>query len=276
MSLQARDLHVSYDGTPALVGLSLEVRAGEVLGLVGPNGSGKSTLLGTLAGLVRPERGQVLLDGEPLEERSPRQIARALALLEQAPRLGFDFPVEEVVSWGRLSRRPRLGPWRAEDARAVRWALAVTGLEALRSRPLFTLSGGEQQRAFLAMALAQEPRFLLLDEPTAHLDLKHQLDLLARVRELTRRGLGAAIALHDLNLAARFADRLLVLSRGRAVACGPPAEVLTPALLARVWEVTAAVRPGPDGPWIVPLGDGAAGRAGVCSRERAEARGSRS
>ena len=254
MRLAAEALEVDYDGVPALKGVSLSVRAGELLALVGPNGSGKTTLLKALAGVRRPKRGVVYLDCRELAALPPREVARRVAALEQAPTVGFDFTVRELVEWGRHPHRPRLGPWTARDERAVQDALQRLGLEGLESRPISGLSGGERRRVFLAMALAQEPEVLLLDEPTAHLDLKHQLEVFERVRRLVEEnGLAVVAALHDLNWALRYADRVAVLERGRLVACGPPLDVLQPELVRRVWGVRVQIVSTEDGPWLCPL-----------------------
>ncbi len=255
MTLRATGVSFAYEREPVVSGVSLTAHPGEVLGLLGPNGSGKSTLLGLLAGHWVPQSGVVTLDGRPLAGWRPDARARRLAWVEQGRAVGFDFTVREVVAWGRLPHRGHWDRWRARDEAAVRRALRATGLTGFADRPLRTLSGGERQRAFLALALAQEPDVLLLDEPTAHLDLKHQLEALERVAALARgRGLAAVVALHDLNLAARACDRVLVLDRGRPVACAPPADALTEDCVASVWGVEVQViRRGAD-LWIVPAG----------------------
>lgn len=242
------------DGVPALEEVSLEIERGELLALVGPNGSGKSTLLKLISGVLRAERGAVHLDLQEIENLSPGEVARKLAALEQERHVGFDFTVREIVEWGRHPHRGRLDPWRERDERAVGRALRLMGLEAFAGRLISELSGGERQRVFLAMALAQEPEVLLLDEPTAHLDLKYQLEILGLVRRLVDEdGLTVIAALHDLNWAARYADRAAVLSQGRLVACGPPHEVFTPELVREVWGVEVRVVRQEGAPWLIPL-----------------------
>ncbi len=252
--LRVEKLSVSYgqEETWALDDLSLEIYEREFLAVVGPNGSGKSTLLRALSGVLPPRAraggegrgrgGAIYLDFRRLEELPPREVARVIAAVEQEPHVGFDFAVREVVEWGRHPHRGRLSPWTAHDEEAVRRALSLFRLEELAERSITELSGGERRRVFLAMALAQEPQILLLDEPTAHLDLRYQLEILELVRRLVNEeGLTAVAALHDLNAALRYADRVAVLARGRLVACGPPREVLTPELVCQVWGVKAEV-----------------------------------
>ncbi|HST40753.1 MAG TPA: ABC transporter ATP-binding protein [Conexibacter sp.] len=245
MSLHARAVSWSAGGALIVDGVTLEVPVGATLGLLGPNGSGKSSLLRLLAGLRRPSGGAVLLDGAELGGLRRREVARRVAVVAQQAGTEVDLTVEQVV---RLGRIPHRGAWSgdaAADDRAVERALLDTDLVALRARRWHALSGGEQQRAQIARALAQEPRELLLDEPTNHLDVRHQLDLLALVRRLP---LTSVVALHDLNLAAIFCDRLVVLTGGRVAALGTPAEVLTPQLIADVYEVDAEVTPDGAGP----------------------------
>ena len=245
-ALRADGLGVRLGGAQILSGVGLAVRPGELVALVGPNGAGKSTLLRALAGLV-PSDGVAELDGRAVGAWSARERAVRLALVRQATGLDVAFTVREVVELGRAPHAGWLARLGAADHRAVGAALAAMGLAELAERSVRTLSGGEQQRTLLAQALAQDPAVLLLDEPTAHLDIRHRLDLLARVRRQSRGGRAVVAALHDLDLAARFADRLVVLSDGQGVADGPPAAVLTPDLLRRVFGVEAEVERGPDG-----------------------------
>ncbi|MBB4661307.1 ABC transporter ATP-binding protein [Conexibacter arvalis] len=245
MTLAAREVSWSAGGRLIVDGVSVALRDGETLGLLGPNGSGKSSLLRLLAGLRGTDGGAVLLDGRELRTLRRGEVARRVAVVEQQASTEVDLTAEQVV---RLGRIPHRGSWSGDadaDARAVERALAETGTSALRDRRWRTLSGGEQQRVQIARALAQEPRELLLDEPTNHLDVRHQLDLLALVGRLP---LTTVVALHDLNLAALFCDRVIVLRAGRLVSAGRPADVLTPALIADVYEVAAEVLPDAAGP----------------------------
>ncbi|NJP99626.1 ABC transporter ATP-binding protein [Streptomyces zingiberis] len=228
-------------------GITLTLSPGETLGLLGPNGSGKSTLLRLLAGVLAPGAGVVRLDGRPLPEIGRRAAARRIATVEQHTDTRTELTVRDVVALGRLPHRRAWTPGTAADENAVTEALRRTGLTGRAGQSWHTLSGGERQRTQIARALAQEPRELLLDEPTNHLDIQHQLDLLDLVAGLP---VTTVIALHDLNLAAMYCDRLLVLRDGRAVTEGTPAEVLTPALIERVYGVRSEVTHGPGHPVI--------------------------
>jgi iron complex transport system ATP-binding protein len=251
--IRVERLAFAYGGVPALRDVTLEISSGELLALVGPNGSGKSTLLKVLSGVLRPRRGVAYLDLQELGKLPPREVARKLAVLEQEPYVGFDFTVRELVGWGRHPHRGRLDPWRERDERAVQRALQLMGLEALAERLISELSGGERRRVFLAIALAQEPEILLLDEPTAHLDLKYQLEILELIRRLVDdEGLAVVAALHDLNWAARYADRVALLSQGQLMAYGSPLEILTPQLIRAVWDVEVEVVRQNGSLWLVP------------------------
>lgn len=236
--LRADRVGRSADGALILDGVSIAPRPGTVTGLLGPNGSGKSTLLRLLAGVLAPACGTVTLDGRPLERVGRRAVARRVAVVEQQTDTQVALTVLDVVRLGRVPHRRAWAPASAEDEEAVRSALARTGLADKAARPWRTLSGGERQRVQIARALAQQPRELLLDEPTNHLDIQHQLALLDLITELR---LTSVVALHDLNLAAMYCDRLLVLRRGRVVATGTPQEVLTEELIAEVYGVRATV-----------------------------------
>ncbi|MFD5539492.1 ABC transporter ATP-binding protein [Streptomyces sp. NPDC127079] len=228
-------------------GVTLTLGHGETVGLLGPNGSGKSTLLRLLAGVLAPTVGVVTLDGRPLADLGRRATARRIATVEQHADTRTELTVHDVVALGRIPHRRAWAPASAADTEAVAEALARTGLTERAGQSWHTLSGGERQRTQIARALAQEPRELLLDEPTNHLDIQHQLDLLALVASLR---VTSIIALHDLNLAAMYCDRLLVLREGRAVAEGTPAEVLTPTLIEQVYGVRAEVGHDPGYPVI--------------------------
>ena len=233
-------------GRDALSGVTFSVAAGEAVALVGPNGAGKTTLLRALAGLV-PHTGAARLGGEPVRTMDPRARARRVALVRQQPALGVDFTVREMVALGRAPHAGWAARLNATDVSAIDAALAAADLTGLAERSVRRLSGGEQQRVALAQALAQDTPALLLDEPTAHLDVRHQIDLLARARARADAGRTVVAALHDLDRAAAFAGRMLVLHAGRLVADGPPADVLTEALLADVFGVRARPEAAPDG-----------------------------
>ncbi|MFD6098056.1 ABC transporter ATP-binding protein [Nocardiopsis flavescens] len=228
-------------------GVTLAPRPGETVGLLGPNGSGKSTLLRLLSGVLAPSAGVVVLDGRPLGRTARRTVARRVAVVEQHANTSTDLRVRDVVALGRIPHRRPWTPVSAADGAAVAAALEATGLTGMADRSWHTLSGGERQRAQIARALAQEPGELLLDEPTNHLDIQYQLDLMELVVGLP---VTTVIAMHDLNLAAMYCDRLLVLRGGRAVAEGTPREVLTPALIGEVYGVRAEVAQGSGHPVI--------------------------
>jgi cobalamin transport system ATP-binding protein len=218
--------------------VDLTLTRGDLVALVGTNGSGKTTLLRLLTGVLRPDAGAVRFDGRPVGDWRRPELARRVAVLPQQLDLPAGFRVAELVEMGRAPHARRLFASTEADARAVSRALADAGALELADRYAEELSGGERQRLLVAMALAQEPDLLLLDEPTLHLDLAHQVALLAAIRHLRdQRGLTVLAVLHDLNLAAAFAPRVAVLDEGRIVADGPPGEVLTPDLVRRVFGV---------------------------------------
>ena len=236
-----------------LRGCDLGVAAGEVVSVVGPNGAGKSTLLRVLAGLIAPRRGHVTLDGRELGTFTRAEVARRIAVVPQVFETLFPFTVREVVALGRTARLGALGRASARDHVATERAIGELGLAALVDRRIDEISGGERQRAVLAMALAQEGDVLLLDEPTAHLDPAHQLATLALVRELARtRGLAVVAVLHDLNLAAVAATRVLVLDGGSVVVDAAPLSALTPEIVARVFGASLDVERRDGRPIVLP------------------------
>lgn len=253
--LRVEGLAAGY-GKPAFAGVTFTVGPGEFVGLLGPNGTGKSTLLKAVTGLVRPLAGSVELFGKPFDAFRPLELARRMALLPQQPPSDGDFSVLEVVRFGRHPYQQSFGWGRAEqDRRVVKEAMRAVGVEAWQDRRMGTLSGGEQQRVRLAQALAQEPELLLLDEPTAWADLSYQLDLMRQVSELARtRRLAVVAVLHDLNQAAQFCTRLLLLHHGRLEKDGSPADVLTEEAIARAYGVPVHVRNHPEtgAPYILP------------------------
>jgi iron complex transport system ATP-binding protein len=240
--LAAQELGAGHGRRVVVPPLSLEVAAGTITALVGPNGSGKSTLLMTLARVLRPQGGAVVLDGRPLSDWSTVEVARRVGVLSQTAVVPTGATVREVVEQGRY---PQLGAWamlRRRDDTAMERALRLTGLLDLADRRLDTLSGGERQRAWIAMTLAQETGLLLLDEPTTYLDVRHQIDLMALVERLRDElGVTVVMVLHDLNQAARHADRIVALRDGRVRADGRPEEVITAEVLADVFDVAAVV-----------------------------------
>jgi len=245
-------LEVRLGGTPVLHGVEAHLHAGELLAVVGPNGAGKSTLLRAAAGLERPAGGEVRWDGRALRDLRPRELARLRAYLPQRPRVPPGLVVREAVAAGRAPHVRALRRPTARDRERVERALERAGVANLADRRLETLSGGELQRAFLALTLAQEAPVLLADEPTAHLDLGAQAEVATLLRELVDDGLALAWVLHDLDLACAIADRLLVLHAGRVVAEGAPAAIVTSALVSRVWGVRADVHLAGGRPRVAP------------------------
>ena len=247
-TLVAQALTVGYGARSVLDEVDLALRRGEVTALIGPNGSGKSTLLRAMVRLLAPTGGGVLLDGRAIHELSTREVARRMAALPQQPEVPAGLTVSELVEQGRYPHRGALRTFGVEDRVAVERALEETGMTPFAARPLDELSGGERQRAWIALALAQDTPILLLDEPTTFLDLGHQfevLELIGRLRACS--GLTVVLVLHDVNQAARHADRIVALDEGVIVADGPPAQVVTEQLLREVFRVHARVDVGPDG-----------------------------
>ncbi|MDT0308844.1 ABC transporter ATP-binding protein [Streptomyces sp. DSM 44917] len=241
-ALSAQEVAVAAGARRLLDGVSLDAVPGEVVGLVGPNGSGKSTLLRTVYRALRPERGRVLVNGREVAATPVREVARTVAAVVQEPAGDLELTVREVVAMGRAPHQRTFGPETAHDRRVVADALERVAAADLAERPFASLSGGERQRVLIARALAQEPALLVLDEPGNHLDVRHQLALLTLLRRLPATSL---VALHDLNLAARFCDRLCLLRAGKVTASGPPRQVLNAALLSEVYGARAEVAENP-------------------------------
>jgi iron complex transport system ATP-binding protein len=238
--LTAKNISFAYDDRSVLKGVSLAVERNEFVGLVGSNGSGKTTLLRVLLGLL-PTSGEVRLCGDLLNTLDRREIAVRATMVPQDTRLDFAFSAREIVAMGRTPYLGRFTPESAADKEAIARAMRETGVEEFAERPVTELSGGERQRVHLARAFAQQTQIILLDEPTANLDLTHQFEALELVREFTRAGGAALAALHDLTLAARFCDRLLLASEGCIVAAGRPEEVITESNLAHYFALRARV-----------------------------------
>ncbi|MDZ5696045.1 ABC transporter ATP-binding protein [Chelativorans sp. M5D2P16] len=270
MRLAAHDLTWRAGRRTIVDRVSLEVEPGEFLGLVGPNGSGKTSLLAMLAGLRPPTSGKVMLEGTPLARISRRDLARRIALVEQQAETGERLTARQAVELGRTPHLSALSPWSRRDGAIVDETMAAVGMSAFSTRSWQTLSGGERQRLHIARALAQEPRILILDEPTNHLDIEHQIGLLDLVRA---QDLTVIAALHDLNHAAMFCDRVAVMQAGSLVALGRPAEILTSRRLAEVFKVRADVETDAAGGCFIRYARPAApsGRATVEAAARAEA-----
>ena len=248
------DVTVRFGDRTVLDGISLDIAAGELVALAGPNGAGKTTLFRVAARSLSPDRGKVRVLGEDVTSLSRRELAQRLAVVPQDVSIPFPFLAGEIVLMGRSPHARGRAFDSHDDAERARAAMEKVGVAHLAERPMPALSGGERQLVLCARAFAQEPRVLLLDEPTAHLDLRHRIELLARVREFVAAGGSALVVSHDLDLAARTSDRLALLSGGRFVAVGSPAEILRAELLQETFGIEAHVVPGPDGaPLVVPL-----------------------
>jgi iron complex transport system ATP-binding protein len=239
--LKLNNVNLGYHKHTVVKGVSLEVCAGEVVGLIGPNGSGKSTLLKAMCGLLQPSAGNVTLDDVEIAKISRETLACKIGVVPQLPSLPDSFTVLDTVLMGRY---PHLGLMRYESKRDIAIvceAIRRTGIEHLTDRRVGETSGGERQRVVIARALAQEPRFLLLDEPTAHLDIQHQLEVMELVTSLAGSGMGIAIALHDFSLASRFCNRLVMLKDGSVFREGTPKDVMTTENIKHVFGVTAMI-----------------------------------
>lgn len=256
MILEARSIAVRYrrHGPLALDDVSCQVRASELVAVVGPNGSGKTTLLRALLGLLPVERGAVLVEGRPVSRWSRQRMAQMVGVVGQQEEAVFPLSVAETVMLGRYAHLGPLATPGPADRAAVQKALEACDIAALVGRPVDSLSGGEWKRVRVARALAQEPRALVLDEPTASLDIRHEMELFELVAQLVSGGLAGLVITHHLNLAARFAHRMLLLEQGSVVAAGTPAEVLKPDTLSRVFQWPVSVTPWADGsPQVIPL-----------------------
>lgn len=254
MSLVAQNLNGGYDLQTIVKQIDLELRAGEWLSLLGANGSGKSTLLKLLSRILKPSQGRVLLDGKVIHSLPPHLVAQKIAILPQQQTIPSGITVEQLVSLGRTPYQSWY-QWELsqQDRHQVNLAIGQTQLNSLRDRPVSELSGGERQRAFLALALAQNPQVLLLDEPTTYLDINYQLQLLELLKTLNQQGLTIITVLHEINLAARYSDRLALLKQGRIVALGKVERVLTPANLAEVFAVETVIKNTPIGLQVYAL-----------------------
>jgi iron complex transport system ATP-binding protein len=251
------DVAVELGSVRILDDVSLSVSAGEIVGLVGPNGAGKTTLIRTINGVLTPDAGTVTVDGVDVHTLSAREVGRRIATVPQDTSVAFDFPVENVVEMGRTPYHQRLGH-NGDDGSAVERALERTDTASLRDRPISELSGGQRQRVMLAQALAQETPALLLDEPTASLDIKHQVAMFELLRTLvTEEDTAILTAIHDLDMAARYCDRLVLLADRTVQAIGSPRTVLTDDRLADAFGVRTAVTTNPTTgtPMVTPIDD---------------------
>lgn len=239
--LTVESISIRYDKKPIINDFSFHVGAGEILSIIGPNGSGKSTLLKAVSRLL-PYTGEVTLDGENLKAMKPKQAAQKMCMLSQKNQTPSDMTVYDLVCYGRYPHKKWYEKLNREDTEIVEWALEKTQMTSYKDRPVAALSGGESQRGWIAMALAQRPKILLLDEPTTYLDISHQHEVLELVRELNREmGMTVVMVLHDLNQAAMYSDRIVVLKAGQKAMSGTPAEVMTADMIRQVYRMDAEV-----------------------------------
>ena len=264
--LEVRDLGYDYDGRPILDSVTWDLRKGEILGVLGPNGCGKTTMLRNLNRNLSPKRGCVVLDGTDLEDMAKRDIARHIAAVPQSNEIRFAFTVREMVAMGRMPFQEAFRGNSSEDERIVDEAMELTGITHMSDRLINTMSGGERQRVIIARALAQQPEILLMDEPTLHLDINMQFEVLDLVSRLSRdRGLTVVIVSHDLPMVARYCDRIILIHDRTVWAEGRPEDVLTPDNMRTVFNVDARFELDDRGQRTVRL-------YGACPRERPSAR----
>ncbi|MFD4632835.1 ABC transporter ATP-binding protein [Streptomyces sp. NPDC058284] len=254
--LAARGVSVGYGGRTVIDDLDVAIPPGVITTIIGPNGCGKSTLLRTLTRLLKPAKGSVVLDGEDIDKLKTRDVAKKLGLLPQAPVAPEGLTVADLVARGRHPHQSWLRQWSSDDAGVVERALAMTGVSDLADRAVDSLSGGQRQRVWISMTLAQGTDLLLLDEPTTYLDLAHAIDVLDLVDDLHESGNTVVMVLHDLNLATRYSDNLIVMKAGSILAQGHPRDVITADLLYEAFGLRAKVVDDPvgDRPLIVPIG----------------------
>ena len=246
VNLQISEVYFSYLDGLVLHDISLSIRAGEMVGLLGPNGAGKTTLIKLVSGVLKHKQGDIRLDGSSLGQLSRKSIARSVAVVPQQFHIPFAFTVHEVVMLGRIPFLKAFAEESEADRQLVTGALELVGIGELQERRFDELSGGERQKVILAMALAQQPKLLLLDEPTVHLDISHQVETLELVRSLNvEQGLTVIAAMHDLNLASLYFDRLILLKEGRVAAEGTPAQVLTEDRIREVFSASVRVESHP-------------------------------
>lgn len=241
-SIATENLAVAYDGKLVVAGLELRIPRGKITAIIGPNGCGKSTVLKTVGRILKPEHGMVYLNGADIRSLSSREIARKMAILPQSPQAPAGLTVGELVAYGRFPHQQGFGKLKPEDKKIIAWALAVTKLTELETTVVDNLSGGQKQRVWIAMALAQQTDLILLDEPTTYLDLSYQLEVLELLFRLNReQNCTLVMVLHDLNLAARFADYMVAIRSGNIIRHGTPDEVMTAEVLRETFLIDAKV-----------------------------------
>jgi len=256
ISLEVRDLDFSYNKTKILNNISFNIKPGTFMSIIGPNGSGKSTLLKNISSILNPERGEIILGGKSISKMSSKEIAQNIAVVPQSTNIEFNFSALDIVLMGRNPYKKRFQSEDLEDYRIVKETMELTDTWNLRNRIINELSGGERQRVIIARALAQEPKIILLDEPTSYLDIQHQIDILDLLKRLNREeGLTVITVLHDINLAARYSDYMLLLKNGKIIRDGTAEEVITLDNLKKTYEIDMVITKNPytNTPYMVPL-----------------------
>lgn len=256
MILKTKNLVLGYGNRTVINSIDIGIRKSEIVTIIGANGSGKSTILKAMSRNLKPFAGMVFLEGKPIFNMKSNQVAKKLVILPQNPKIPTDFTVREIVGFGRFPYQKWTARKNSKDNEAIDWAIEVTGIEKLQKRTMDKLSGGEKQRVWLGMALAQEPEILLLDEPTTYLDISFQFQVLELVRKLNQQfGLTVVMVLHDLNQAIRYSDRIIVLKDGQILEDGPPASIAEEGILEKVFRIKVRVFNDDKNnyPWIIPI-----------------------
>ena len=240
--ISTKNLNISYGNLDIVKDLNLDIPKGKITTIIGSNGCGKSTILKTIARIIQPKSGDIFVNNINIKDQSPKELAKAVAVLPQSPQAPSGLTVEELIAYGRFPHQKGFGKMRKEDNDIVTWALQSTGIEEFRDRPIEALSGGQRQRAWIAMALAQQTDILILDEPTTYLDLAHQLEILKLLEELNRKqGTTIVMVIHELNNAARFADHIISVKKGKVICQGSAEEVMTKENLKELFNIDAEI-----------------------------------
>ena len=240
--ISTKNLNISYGNLDIVKDLNLDILKGKITTIIGSNGCGKSTILKTIARIIQPKSGDIFVNNINIKDQSPKELAKAVAVLPQSPQAPSGLTVEELIAYGRFPHQKGFGKMRKEDNDIVTWALQSTGIEEFRDRPIEALSGGQRQRAWIAMALAQQTDILILDEPTTYLDLAHQLEILKLLEELNRKqGTTIVMVIHELNNAARFADHMIGVKKGKVICQGSAEEVMTKENLKELFNIDAEI-----------------------------------
>ena len=240
--IRSKNLNISYGILDLVKDLNLDIPKGKITTIIGSNGCGKSTILKTIARIIQPKSGDIFVNNINIKDQSPKELAKAVAVLPQSPQAPSGLTVEELIAYGRFPHQKGFGKMRKEDNDIVTWALQSTGIEEFRDRPIEALSGGQRQRAWIAMALAQQTDILILDEPTTYLDIAHQLEILKLLEELNRKqGTTIVMVIHELNNAARFADHMIGVKKGKVICQGSAEEVMTKENLKELFNIDAEI-----------------------------------